>query len=207
MHWIASSTARRTVAVAGPGVAGVDGGELGCGCRSSGAVGIGVAGRYKRCWCVLRAPGEVWSTMVCSVGRYGDRGHDGDIAGGVELSAEVGLGPRGRKRPGEKGETIRGLTAELQGWLAGSGTRWRRRIRRRRWSEPEEGNGDVAAMQSFRGPVERWGGRGSRGGASELVGGARGGRRRWVWRTAATVVFGRARERARERRGEPGESE
>ena len=142
-----------------------------------------------------------------SVGCYGDRGHDGDIAGGVELSAEVGLGPRGRKRPGEKGETIRGLTAELQGWLAGSGTRWRRRIRRRRWSEPEEGNGDVAAMQGFRGAVERWGGRGGRGGASELVGGARGGRRWLLWRTAATVVFGRVRERARERRGEPGESE
>ena len=108
----------------GVGVAGVDGGELGCGGRSSGAVGIGVAGGLGRRWCVLRAPGDVWSTMVCSVGRYGDRGHDGDIAGGVELSAKVGLGPRGRKRPGEKGETIRGLTAELQGWLAGSGTRW-----------------------------------------------------------------------------------
>ena len=90
---------------------------------------------------------------------------------------------------------------------AGSGTRWRRRIRRRRWSEPEEGNGDVAAMQGFRGAVKRWGGRGSRGGAPELVGGARGGRRRRLRRTAATVVFGRARERARERRGEPGESE
>ena len=58
---------------------------------------------------------------MCSVGCYGDRGHDGDIAGGVELSAKVGLGPRGRKRPGEKGETIRGLTAELQGWLAARG--------------------------------------------------------------------------------------
>ena len=156
---------------------------------------------------MLRAPGEVGSTMVCSVGRYGDRGHDGDIAGGVELSVKVGLGPRGRERPGEKGETIRGLTAELQGWLAGSGTRWRRRIRRRRWSEPEEGNGDVAAMQGFRGAVERWGGRGGRGGASELVGGARGGRRRLLWRTAATVVFGRVRERARERREEPRASE
>ena len=150
---------------------------------------------------MLRAPSEVWSTIVCSVGCYGDRGHDGDIAGGVELSAKVGLGPRGRERPGEKGETIRGLTAELQGWLAGSGTRWRRRIRRRRWSEPEEGNGDVAAMQGFRGAVERWGGRGARGGASELVGGARGGRRRLLWRTAATVVFGRVRERERGRGG------
>ena len=115
---------------------------------------------------MLRAPSEAWSTIVCSVGRYGDRGHDGDIAGGVELSAKVGLGPRDRTRPGEKGETTRGLTAELQGWLAGSGTRWRRRIRRRRRSEPEEGNGDVAAMQGFRGAVEWWGGR---GGLAELL--------------------------------------
>ena len=36
------------------------------------------------------------------------------------------------------------------------------------------GNGDVAAMQGFLRPVERWGGRGSRGGAPELIGGARG---------------------------------
>ena len=50
-------------------------------------------------------------------------------------------------------------------------------------------------------------GRGGRGGAPELVGGARGGRRRLLWRTAATVVFGRERERARERKEEPGESE
>ena len=77
---------------------------------------------------MLRAPSEVWSTIVCSAGRYGDRGHDGDIAGGVELSTKVGLGPGGRKRPGEKGETIRGLTAELQGWIAGSGTAGVQRI-------------------------------------------------------------------------------
>ena len=77
---------------------------------------------------MLRAPSEVWSTMVCLVGRYGDRGHDGDIVGGVELSAEVGLGPRGRERPGKKGETLRGLTAVAVGVEAGSGTRRRRRI-------------------------------------------------------------------------------
>ena len=59
-------------------------------------------------------------------------------------------------------------------------------------------------MQGFRGLVERWGGRGSRGGASELLGGARGGRSQWLRRTAATVCFGRERERAREK---PGESE
>ena len=105
-----------------------------------------------------------------------------------------------------EGETARGLTAVAVGVEAGSGTRWRRRIRRRRWSEPEEGNGDVAAMQGFRGLVERWGGRGSCGGASELLGGARGGRSQWLRRTAATVCFGRERERAREKRGRVSES-
>ena len=43
-HWEALAPARRMVVVAVPGVAGVDGGELGCGRRSSGAVGIDVAG-------------------------------------------------------------------------------------------------------------------------------------------------------------------
>ena len=47
-RWRALAPARRTVAVAGPGVAGVDGDELGCGRRSSGAVGISVAGGLGR---------------------------------------------------------------------------------------------------------------------------------------------------------------
>ena len=64
---------------------------------------------------MLRTPSEVWSTIVCSVGCYGDRGHGGDIAGSVELSAKVGLGPRGRERPGEKGETIRGSPRSCRG--------------------------------------------------------------------------------------------
>ena len=127
-RWRALAPARRTVVVAVPEVAGTDDGELVSGGRSSGAVGISVAGGLGRRWCVLRAPGDVWSTMVCSVGRYGDRGHDGDIAGGVELSVEVELGPRGRETPGKKGETLRGLTAVAVGVEAGSGTRRRRRI-------------------------------------------------------------------------------
>ena len=123
-RWRALAPARRTVVVAVPVVAGTDDGDDRGGCRSSVELGVeattaaGMRGWHLR---LLRGAVRAW---VCSVGRYGDRGHDGDIAGGVELSAKVGLGPRGRKRPGEKGETIRGLTAELQGWLAGSGTRW-----------------------------------------------------------------------------------
>ena len=62
-----------------------------------------------RCGC-LRAHGIVLSTMVCSDTSCGGCGHGGDIAGGVEFSAKMGLWPRGQKRPGEKGETTRGLT-------------------------------------------------------------------------------------------------
>ena len=59
----------------------------------------------------------------------------------------------------------------------------------------------MAAMPGFRGAVERWGGRGGCGGASELIGGARGGRRWLLRRMAATVVLGRVRERERGRGG------
>ena len=42
---VAEVEPRLLVVVVGLGVVGVDGGELACGGRSSGAVGIGVAGR------------------------------------------------------------------------------------------------------------------------------------------------------------------
>ena len=61
----------------------------------------------------------------------------------------VGNGVTVRERGGKEGETVAKLTAVAVGVETGSGTRWRRRIRRRWWSEPEEGNGDVAAMQGF----------------------------------------------------------
>ena len=49
-RWKALAPARRTVAVAGPGVAGVDGGELGCGRRGSVVHGnrVGARRRAKR---------------------------------------------------------------------------------------------------------------------------------------------------------------
>ena len=72
----------------------------------------------------------------------------------------MGNGVTAWERGGKEGETVAELTAVAVGVEAGSETRWRRRIRRRRRSEPEEGNGDVAAMQGFRRAVERWGGRG-----------------------------------------------
>ena len=111
-----------------PGVAcTVDGDDRG-GCRSSVELGVeATTAAEMRGWHLRLLRGAV-RTWVCSVGRYGDRGHDGDIAGGVELSVEVELGPRGRERPGKKGETLRRLTAVAVGVEAGSGTRRRRRI-------------------------------------------------------------------------------
>ena len=138
--------------------------------------------------------------------RRGDQMVTGAASTASSATAEVrpwwgggyGEGTRGRKG-GNGGVAHRGCS----GRRSGLGDALETANRRRRWSEPEEGNGDVAAMQGFRRPVEGWGGRGGRGGAPELVGGARGVRGRLLWRTAATVVFGRVRERTRERREEP----
>ena len=46
--------ARRMVVVSGPGVAGVDGGELGCGRRSSGETQATTRGHRKASWGELR---------------------------------------------------------------------------------------------------------------------------------------------------------
>ena len=127
-RWRALAPARRTVVVAVPEVAGTDDGDDRGGCRSSVELGVeATTAAEMRGWHLRLLRGTV-RTWVCSVGRYGDCGHDGDIAGGVELSVEVELGPRGRERPGKKGETLRGLTAVAVGVEAGSGTRRRRRI-------------------------------------------------------------------------------
>ena len=104
--------------------------------------------------------------MVCSVGRYGDRGHDGDIAGGVELSVEVELGPRGRERPGKKGEMIRELTAVAVGVETGSGTRWRRRIDGDGGRSPKRG---TATWRRCRASGELWSGGEEEGVEAELL--------------------------------------
>ena len=66
--------------------------------------------------------------------------------------------------------------------------------RRRPSAAVEDEDDGVEAMQSFPRGLAWWGGRGGHGGAPELSGGARGGRWRLLWRTAAMVVFGRERE-------------
>ena len=57
---------------------------------------------------MLRDPSEVWSMIVCSVGCYGDRGHDGDIAGGVELRSSRGRQLQEARDDGARGNRVRG---------------------------------------------------------------------------------------------------
>ena len=72
--------ARRMVVVSGPGVAGVDGGELGCGRRSSGETRATTRGHERASCGRQRARGDVLSTMVHSGGSSSGSGHDGDEA-------------------------------------------------------------------------------------------------------------------------------
>ena len=52
---VAGATSRPLVAVVGPGVAGVDGGELGCGRRSSGGHGLAAAACKRAVACARNA--------------------------------------------------------------------------------------------------------------------------------------------------------
>ena len=71
--------ARRVVAVAGPGVAGVDGGEHECGGRSSGNDGFDATVHGRRSWWVLRAPGSALSVVTRSVWTEANQNDDGDV--------------------------------------------------------------------------------------------------------------------------------
>ena len=184
-------------------MAGVEHGvDLGGG-RSSGELGVGVREHGRRSWGVLRTPEIAVSTTVGSDTSWGGCGHGHAMAGGERFSGKVvGLAREGGGARGE-GESGRGLTAELQGGLVGSGARRSGRIdgERRRGRSLE-----MMTMAAARGPsgrVRRRGGRGRHCGALGGVGEARGGW--WPRRTAsvATAPFGSEvrSERESRRRG------
>ena len=60
---------------------------------------------------MLRAPGEVWSTMVCPASSHSGSGHDGDEARRRRASAVVEDGARGRNQV----RGVRGREEELTG--------------------------------------------------------------------------------------------
>ena len=82
--------AHPTVAVAEAGVAGAAGGELLCGCRSSGNLGVGVREHGRRSWGVLRTPEITVSTSVGSDTSWGGCGHGHAMAGGERFSGKIG---------------------------------------------------------------------------------------------------------------------
>ena len=105
--------ARRMVVVSGPGVAGVDGGELGCGRRSSGETRATTRGHERASCGRQRARGDVLSTMVHSGGSSSGCSDGGDEVSGGRSSAAAELWPRARKREGRERGSARRLTAEL----------------------------------------------------------------------------------------------
>ena len=109
-------------------MAGAAGGELLCGCRSSGNLGVGVREHGRRSWGVLRTPEITVSTSVGSDTSWGGCGHGHAMAGGERFSGKVvGLAREGGGARGE-GESGRGLTAVLLVLLARQGRHGVRRI-------------------------------------------------------------------------------
>ena len=76
-------------------MAGVNGGELFCGRRSSGNLGVGVREHGRRSWGVLRTPEIAVSTSVGLDTSCGGCGHGHAMAGGEKLSAAVEEEARG----------------------------------------------------------------------------------------------------------------
>ena len=90
--------AHRMVVVSGPGVAGVDGGELGCGRRSSDETRATTRGHGRASCGMQWARGDVLSTMVYSGGNSSGCGHGYTMAGGEMFSAIMGNEARERPR-------------------------------------------------------------------------------------------------------------
>ena len=189
----------------GLGMVGKDAGDDVGGCRSSGELGVVARRHGRRSWWWLRATEVAVSTTVGSGASCGGCGHGHAMAGGEKLSAAVVSTATAALQGKGEGKSVQGLTGIMQGGSASSGKHERRRI-----DDEVDGGRRLkmslrATLQGFRRAVDRWGGRGGRGGAPEPSGRARGGR--WPRRTAsvAMAAFGRVRERKQRRGGPRGE--
>ena len=169
--------AHPTVAVAEAGVAGAAGGDLFCGCRSSGVRGTGAAVCKQdggRASFTLR---DATSATDAGVGPKGHRSFTGDEPVRRSVSAPVEGAARGRIRQRGMGETMQRLTAVLLVLLARQGRHGVRRIDGGDHRHPRSETAALEMQQSFWRRVTRWRGRRRRGGARDHVGEVG----QWLW--------------------------
>ena len=122
---------------------------------------------------MLRAPGEVWSTVVCPASSHSGSGHDGDEARRRRASAVVEGGARGREQRERAKRRQQELTGRTMRWSASSGASSVLRIERRRSPAVAMKMAVMAWLQGTRRRVRR-------GRASRIQGGARG-LTGWAW--------------------------
>ena len=116
------------------------------------------------------------------------------MVGGLELSAPAKSMARGRVGEGKQRGNDEGSQKGRTESRSRPGKPWTARIDERRPTGAEVEDDPMAAMQGLRRSVARWGGRGHRGGASGLIGRARGGRWLRRQRTVVTAPLGFGRE-------------
>ena len=122
---------------------------------------------------MLRAPGEVWGTVVCPASSHSGSGHDSDEARRRRASAVVEDGARGRERRERAKRRQQELTGRMMRWSASSGASSVLRIERRRSPAVAMKMAVMAWLQGTRRRVRR-------GRASRIQGGARG-LTGWAW--------------------------
>ena len=136
-------------------MAGVDGGELGSGRRSSGETRATTRGHGRASCGMQRARGDVLSTMVYSGGSSSGCGHGYTMASGEKLSGAVETAAtEGDRARGERGSAEE-LTARSTSSSVGSGRWRRRRIDERHPAAMCEEDGSMTAMQGVRGRLTR----------------------------------------------------
>ena len=147
---------------------------------------------------MLRAPGEVWSTVVCPALSHGGSGHDGDEARRRRASAVVEDGARGREQRERAKRRQQELTGRTMRWSASSGASSVLRIERRRSPAVAMKMAVMAWLQGTRRRMRRGRASWGRDGAQGCEEGARG----WLWprRTASVATSSARAEREREQR-------
>ena len=182
----AGTRPRRVVAAAGPKMAGVVTGIDRGGRRSSGELGVDatVAGEARARH--LRVPGSAGRKLSTTAGPLGGRRHVGGDHRRRRVSVIKGATATATKRRGKEGETVAELTGVATVASGSSGRRRRRRIDSGELRWPATERRWWRRCRASGGPWVGGEGRGGRGGASGLVGGAREARWPWLWRAAAT---------------------